>query len=230
MATSDKKKTSGKQATSDKRKDGDYSKGALKLLIAAERLFGEHGIDTVSLRQIVSAAGQANSFAVQHHFGSKKGLIQSVYDMRAPVLDSGRMQRLETAKDKAGNVTVSQLLSALYMPIVEDLNETAQRSYALFNSRLMQVDAAEHPFMLSEIPQPATAEINARLKAYFAYLPDDVFRLRVRLATELFLAGLVEKRHIKSTRHNPYPDPAHFWNELLQAAEAVLRVPYTVAR
>ncbi|MDB6061011.1 MAG: TetR/AcrR family transcriptional regulator [Verrucomicrobiaceae bacterium] len=212
---------------SEKKKDSAYSKGALKLMVTAERLFGEYGIDNVSLRQIVTAAGQANSFAIQHHFGNKKGLIQSVYDMRVPVLDSGRMARLETAKDKFGNATVSQLLAALFMPVVEDLSETAQRSYALFNSRLMHVEVGEHPFVLSKVQQPATEEINVRLKAHFSYLPDEVFRLRLRLASELFLAGLVERRHLSTTRNNPYPTPAPFWNELLQAAEAILRVPYT---
>jgi AcrR family transcriptional regulator len=207
-----------------------YSKGALNLILTAERLFGERGIDNVSLRQIVTAAGQANSYAVQHSFGDKKGLIQAVYDLRAPVIDAGRKRRLEAAKDQSGNVAVSQLLAAMYMPILEDLSETSQRSYALFNSRMMQVDLREHPFRLSKVPEPGAEEIVARLRKHFVYLPEEVFHLRLRLATEFFLAGMEENRLAKQIKRNPYPDAQSFWNELLQALEALLRVPYTFVR
>jgi AcrR family transcriptional regulator len=204
-----------------------YSKGALQLMLAAERLFGEQGIDGVSLRQIVTAAGQANSNAVQHSFGDKKGLIQSVYDMRAPIIDAGRKRRLEEAKDRNGNASVPQLLAAMYMPILEDLDEPARRSYALFNSRMLQVELKDHPFRLSKVPEPAAEEIFSRLKAHFAYLPDGVFLMRMRLATDLFLAGLEEHRLNQRLKRNPYPDATPFWNELLLALEALLRVPYT---
>ena len=46
-----------------------------ELILAAERLFSEFGIDAVSLRQINAAAGQRNSSAAHYHFGSKDALI-----------------------------------------------------------------------------------------------------------------------------------------------------------
>ena len=42
-----------------------------ELILAAERLFSEFGIDAVSLRQINAAAGQRNSSAAHYQFGSK---------------------------------------------------------------------------------------------------------------------------------------------------------------
>ena len=45
---------------------------------AALTLFAKHGVDGVSLRQIVSAAGQANPSAVHYHFHSKEGLVAAV--------------------------------------------------------------------------------------------------------------------------------------------------------
>lgn len=213
--------------TTGKKTKKAYSKGALQLILTAERLFGEHGIESVSLRQVVTAAGQANTNAVQHNFGDKKGLIQAVYDMSAPIIDAGRKRRLEEAKDSAGRVSVPQLLSAMYLPILEDLNEVSQRSYVLFNSRLLQVNLSEHPFRSSKLPQPATEEISARLRMHFSYLPDQVFLLRFRMATELFLVGLKEKWLLQQIKHNPYPAEGAYWYELLQAVEAILKVPYT---
>ena|SRR5436190_5853215 len=55
-----------------------------QIVLAAERLFAEHGIDGVSLRQIGAAAGNGNNSAVQYHFGSKDRLVQAVFEHRLP--------------------------------------------------------------------------------------------------------------------------------------------------
>ncbi|RUO80487.1 TetR family transcriptional regulator [Idiomarina tyrosinivorans] len=48
-----------------------------KIIIAAERLFAEHGFEQTSLRQITAEA-EVNLASVNYHFGSKKALIQAV--------------------------------------------------------------------------------------------------------------------------------------------------------
>jgi len=70
------------------------------LVIAAERLFARHGIDGVSIRQILQEAGVANNSAVQYHFESKAGLVRAIVDHRAPYLDERR--RLLWAQAPAG--------------------------------------------------------------------------------------------------------------------------------
>ena len=40
------------------------------ILVAAERLFAEHGVFAVSNRQVSEAAGQGNNAAVGYHFGT----------------------------------------------------------------------------------------------------------------------------------------------------------------
>ena len=42
---------------------------------AAEALFAERGLDGVTTREILDAAGQKNQSALQYHFGSREGLI-----------------------------------------------------------------------------------------------------------------------------------------------------------
>src|SRR5205085_1616816 len=41
------------------------------ILVAAERLYAEHGMFAVSNRQVSEAAGQGNNAAVGYHFGTK---------------------------------------------------------------------------------------------------------------------------------------------------------------
>ncbi|HLS99506.1 MAG: helix-turn-helix domain-containing protein [Porticoccaceae bacterium] len=205
------------------------AKGAIKLMQTAERLFGERGIDGVSLRQIVSAAGQANSSAVQHHFGTKQGLIQAVYDMRLPDLDDSRQRRLDAAKDSNDYVSVPQLLAAMFMPVAEEFDEVAQKSFAMFSTRLLQFEDSEHPHAHTKVPQPAYNDIVARLAAHFSYLPHEVLVVRMRLASELFFGALSEWRRLAHMADAPYRTPEPFWSEVLQSIEALLRLPYTGA-
>jgi AcrR family transcriptional regulator len=48
------------------------------ILVAAERLFAEHGVIAVSNRQISEAAGQGNNTAVNYHFGTKTDLVRAI--------------------------------------------------------------------------------------------------------------------------------------------------------
>ena len=66
-----------------------------QLILAAERLFSESGIDAVSLRQINVAAGQRNSSASHYHFGSKEALIAAMFEYRMDPINRRRLQRLD---------------------------------------------------------------------------------------------------------------------------------------
>src|SRR5262245_26473913 len=73
------------------------------LIDVAEQLFSRLGIDAVSLREIATAAGQANSNVVQYHFQDKEGLVRAILLERANRIDAMRLTRLQalTASGKA---------------------------------------------------------------------------------------------------------------------------------
>src|SRR6516165_9572513 len=73
----------------------------MALIATAERLFGAHGIDAVSLLTVVREAGQGNKNAVQYHFGSKEGLLLAILRNRADLIDRRRGELLVEAG--AGN-------------------------------------------------------------------------------------------------------------------------------
>jgi AcrR family transcriptional regulator len=56
------------------------------ILLTAERLFAERGIEAVPLRDIGLAADQKNNFAVQYHFGDREKLVQAIAEYRARAL------------------------------------------------------------------------------------------------------------------------------------------------
>ncbi len=58
----------------------DGPNGREVLIVAARRLFAEQGVDAVSLREVVRAAGHRNTNAVQYHFGSREALLAAVVE------------------------------------------------------------------------------------------------------------------------------------------------------
>lgn len=87
---------------------------------AALTLFAKHGVDGVSLRQIVSAAGQANPSAVHYHFQSKEGLIaavlQHVQDQLLPMQEQA-LDSMDEAQ-RLGTLTVREVMRLWITPMV----------------------------------------------------------------------------------------------------------------
>lgn len=88
-----------------------------RLVLAAERLFAERGIDAVSLRAVMSAAG-ANVAAVHYHFGSKEALIEALIRQRSDAVAARRAALLDDV-EHSGAVTARGLAEAFVLPVWE---------------------------------------------------------------------------------------------------------------
>lgn len=170
------------------------SEGPKALLIAAERLFALHGVENVSLRQIVVEAGQANHFAVQHHFGDRYGLMRAVLAMRLPELEAIRARALKRAR-RADELDVDALVRLLFMPVAEFVRLRRSDIYARF---MLQLSRAEIELGAQTWETaPSVVEVLARLRDRLAHLDDSVFALRLALASQVFLYGLVRPESLR---------------------------------
>ncbi|OHV30920.1 MULTISPECIES: TetR/AcrR family transcriptional regulator [Pseudofrankia] len=106
---------------------------ALQLLATAERLFAENGIAGVSLRQIGTAAGSANSSAVNYHFGTKDRLIEAIFAYRLPHL----LERRALLKERVDPDDLRARLEAHLLPVLE-LAESPGNSYVSFVEQLQR--------------------------------------------------------------------------------------------
>ena len=87
-----------------------------RILDAAERLFSEHGINGVSLRTITATA-DANSAAANYHFGSKKGLLDAVFERHATGMAAEREALLAACASAPGRPPLlEQIISAFLEP------------------------------------------------------------------------------------------------------------------
>lgn len=104
---------------------------ALRLLLTAERLFAEEGVDAVPVRRISVEAAQRNNSALQYHFGDKESLIEAILDYRMTPLNSRRLDALEAGLRRGEPLSVRQLVALIVLPYVDILKEAAANSYYL---------------------------------------------------------------------------------------------------
>lgn len=113
------------------RSDGEQSRE--RLLLAAMRLFAEHGYAKTSTRKIAVAAG-ANVAAISYYFGDKAGLYQACFSsMCAP--PEGNIALFEQS-----HFTLRQSLEGFYQQMVAPLiaGEDAQLLLRLFYREMLE--------------------------------------------------------------------------------------------
>lgn len=84
-----------------------------KIKSAAQRLFSGRGIDGVSVRDIVAAAGLRNGASLHYYFGSKEGLLRELVVDGARRSDSARRRALADLEQAGGPTTVRDVVRLL---------------------------------------------------------------------------------------------------------------------
>jgi AcrR family transcriptional regulator len=89
-----------------------------RILDAAELLYGDRGVDAVSLREIRLAAGQRNSSALQVHFGDADGVLLALAQRHMPRVGAIG-ERLRATLSAGGADDPAALVEVLVRPWAE---------------------------------------------------------------------------------------------------------------
>jgi AcrR family transcriptional regulator len=95
------------------------------IILTAERLFAERGIESVPLRDIGIAADQKNNFAVQYHFGDREKLVQAIAEYRASSLMEINTGLIADLVAGGGAPTVSDFVRAFVTALAANLDENS---------------------------------------------------------------------------------------------------------
>ena len=98
--------------------------GKVQLVLTAERLFAQHGINGVSLRQISVEAGNGNNSAVSYHFGSRDGLIQAIFEHRLIEMSDRRAELFSRARPAGDGDELRSRLTSYLLPIIDQAERT----------------------------------------------------------------------------------------------------------
>ena len=101
-----------------------------RIFTAAERLFAEHGIDAVSTRDIIDAAG-VNGGSIHYHFGTREQLIVALVERRAGYLGVQRDRYLDEL-EATGEINLRSVVDVLVRPTAEFARDPDGRYHAGF--------------------------------------------------------------------------------------------------
>jgi AcrR family transcriptional regulator len=152
---------------------------ALQLLLAAERLFAEHGLAGVSLRQISLEAGSSNNSAIRYHFGSKDDLLRAIFAYRLGDL----MQRRALLRARANPDDLRAQLEAHILPLIE-LAESPDSSYVSFIEQLQRAGAVD-VFLRQSDAMKSQEEFTSVMQRLLPHIPEPARSLRIQQAQDL---------------------------------------------
>lgn len=150
------------------------SGGEAALILAAERLFAERGIEAVALRHVNQAANQRNMSAAHYHFGSREGLVRAVLMYRWPDLDRRRGEMLA---GRSGKRDLRFFLEAFILPLAEEMKPREEGNYYI--RFMQQYERFRQDYSFARELTPASVEIYAQIERLIAYLPAEVRQLRI---------------------------------------------------
>jgi AcrR family transcriptional regulator len=196
-----------------------------RLIDAAEELYGTHGLQGVSLRQISLSAGTGNNYAVQYHFGDAAGLIEAILLKRAPAVDMERAKRLAKLRGHSA-LSSRDLIDLLVRPVIDHANEDGHRRLARLMLALFSTSGDTQLQLLGGLANltPVAAEIIEQLNASHPEIPPILLRERLRLASHLVLTSVFN-------RVEPYDDSfdADLIDNAVDMAAAAVAAPVSEA-
>src|SRR5699024_7888813 len=197
-----------------------------QILATAERLFAEHGVYTVSNRQIAESAGQGNTAAVGYHFGDKADLVRAIirkHNVPTEQLRADMVARTVTSTDVRGWV------ACFVSPTIQHLATLGTPTwYARFSAQVM-TEPTLHEIMAHEtVSSPSLRTTLNGLHECVPELPDDVRAERNDMARQLMVHMVAERERALAEDASTPRDTWHAAaTGLIDAITAVWQAPVT---
>ena len=186
------------------------------LLLTAERLLAQRGIDAVSVREILDAAGQRNKNAAQYYFGGRDGLIAALVTTRSEALNQRREALLDELRAAGLQGDLQALCTVLVRPLAEALDEPGNHflgflaRYQLDHSRTVLSRAVDRV-------HTASYWRTAKLIRAATGLPRSTFEIRFSLAMDMCFTGLAARQAQEEAGESGLPPRAEFVGTLIDA-------------
>ena len=154
-----------------------------ELLREAERLFGTHGVESVSLRDIVRAAGHRNESAVQYHFGSKRKLVDAVIAERLRNIETRRIAMLAKIEAEGATRDIRRLMAAFVEPLTDEiLSAPGGEDYVRFLAQAITRPGFDIVAHITKLDLAGMIGVTRYLRALSPRRPIEIQKMRERMA------------------------------------------------
>jgi AcrR family transcriptional regulator len=161
-----------------------------RLILAAEKLFGERGIHGVTLKEINIAAGQRNESALHYHFGSKPALVDAIMQYRVKAIDARRMEALDALQGEGREGELRPLLFASFMPMAELLGSEDGVRFIRFLAQVLNDPDFDLPSIALRSGFDGIRKSTALIIAALGDLPPEIAIQRQRFLVEMAVSSL----------------------------------------
>lgn len=194
-----------------------------QIVLVAERLFSERGLDGISLRQIGAAVGNGNHSVVQYHFGSKEALVDAIFEYRLPNLDERR--RVLTAHRRPTDLRAC--VECYVLPLLEQGEERG--SHYLSFVAMLQQSSDRHLFdRIPEQFRASTTHFRVQLGELLRDIPEPLRSHRVAQAMAFSVHASADRERQQATGFNVLPFAVHV-SDLLDGLIGFLTAPVSAS-
>ncbi len=203
--------------------------GAYTLLMTAERLFADEGLEAVSTRKVAREAGQKNHSALQYHFGDKEGLISAILDYRLKPINQLREKRIHQLEARSRLATVNEIVAAFVEPFSEQLrNPPEQTAYLSLLAQLFSYRRGRELYTkhsgLSRVLHGVSQQLVKRLPD----CPLPVLHMRLQLMGRQTILAIAEWDDLRRVADKPMSEETRVWrtHQLILYIEGGLTAPW----
>ncbi len=150
------------------------------LIRAAERLFAEKGLGTVSVRDITRAAGARNESALHYHFGGVEALIREVFAHRYRDIEEARLARIAEFDTAQKSNDIGALMEVAVGPLFEACAQESGRLYAHFLAQLVTDPRFDLVELVDDFSPSCIVAIKERALIALGTMPVDTLIARLR--------------------------------------------------
>lgn len=200
-----------------------------RLKEAAQRLFALHGVEGVTVQQIVSAAEQRNNASLHYHFGSKQDLLKELVLDGARFIDSrrqGMLDRMESEK----TLSVRSVIEALAFPLLEFSEKAGQYTYIRMIANLQLSNRVFLREAVGDTWNTGYRRCLAHLAQELPHLPKPILEQRLSLVgiygTAIWAAW---EAALDSEASNRFWEPTHSIANVIDTLQATLEVAPSTA-
>ena len=166
-----------------------------RLILEAEHLFGERGIDGVTMRTVCEAADQKFAGSVQYHFGDALGLLYALFEYREAQLQPQREALLDLGRRNGRLSDIRYLLRVLFEPNFRMYAEDGIISFIKTHAAYLVTHrprGVAHPVDRNSPATQAMQEAIDLLQHRLSALDKRVAEIRLESVGGMFLHGLSE--------------------------------------
>ncbi len=205
------------------RVDGEETRERLKA--GAQRLFALHGIDGVSIKDILVAADARNNASLHYYFGSKEGLIAELLVEGAQRIDADRQAMLSELVSAGRTNDVRAVLEALVLPVLRySQHAEGRHTYMRFVANMQMNHRVLFRASLGDRWNEGYRRCLALLRAALSHLPTPLIEQRLSIMGIYSNALLSALEAASDASHSPtqFWSDAYTLNNALDTLQAVL--------